>query len=170
MTARAKGDSERTTLDGVLTGAIAGAIATWLMGMATSYLYEHESKQAHKREDAARGGSNAYATAAEKAADLAGKELSDEQKKSYGTAIHWSLGIASAALYGAVRHELPIGNRLARGLAFGTSFWLVMDEAVTPLAGLTPGPSAFPWQTHARGLAGHLVFGATTEAVLALLH
>ena len=32
--------------------------------------------------------------------------------------------------------------------------------------GLTPGPRAFPWQAHARGLAGHLVLGLATEGVL----
>jgi hypothetical protein len=30
---------------------------------------------------------------------------------------------------------------------------------MNPVLGLTPGPTAFPCQTHARGLSGHLVFG-----------
>ncbi|MCA1673436.1 MAG: DUF1440 domain-containing protein, partial [Actinobacteria bacterium] len=52
------------------------------------------------------------------------------------------------------------------GLAFGTGFSLLVDELMNPLLGLTPGPRAFPWQAHARGLGGHLAFGATTELVL----
>jgi hypothetical protein len=44
-----------------------------------------------------------------------------------------------------------------------------MDETLTPALGLTPGPDAFPWQTHARGLAGHLVFGTVANGVLATL-
>jgi hypothetical protein len=45
----------------------------------------------------------------------------------------------------------------------------VMDETATPALGLTPGPRAFPWQAHARGLAGHLVFGSVANATLATL-
>ena len=41
-----------------------------------------------------------------------------------------------------------------------------IDELLNPVLGLTPGPLAFPWQTHARGLGGHLAFGVATELVL----
>ncbi len=34
------------------------------------------------------------------------------------------------------------------------------------LRGLASGPTAYPWQAHARGLVAHLVLGATTDAVL----
>jgi hypothetical protein len=58
---------------------------------------------------------------------------------------------------------------IARGVAFGTAFWLMMDEGAVYALGLTPGPTAFPWQTHARGLAGHLTFGAVADATLGAL-
>jgi hypothetical protein len=35
--------------------------------------------------------------------------------------------------------------------------------------GLTPDPQEFSWQTHARGLAGHLVFGIAADAMLRVL-
>ena len=31
-----------------------------------------------------------------------------------------------------------------------------VDEGLNPALGLTPGPDRFPWQAHARGLAGHM--------------
>lgn len=43
---------------------------------------------------------------------------------------------------------------------------LLTDLLLNPVLRLTPGPRAFPWQAHARGLGGHLVFGAATELVL----
>ncbi|HVH11643.1 MAG TPA: hypothetical protein VM759_01255, partial [Longimicrobium sp.] len=67
----------------------------------------------------------------------------------------------------AMRRRVP-GADAAAGLAFGTFFFLAMDETANPLLGVTPGPRAFPWQAHARGLAGHAVFGAVTDAVLSL--
>lgn len=150
---------------GALAGAVAGALATFVMGFATTAMYDRESPQARQREDRARGGESAYETAARRGADLVGVKLSDDQKGNAATAIHYSVGILSAALYGALRRRIP-GPALAKGLGFGSVIWLVADEMVTPLLGLTPGPGAFPWQTHARGLVGHLVYGLTTEGGL----
>ena len=80
----------------------------------------------------------------------------------------WALGVGAGALYGVLRPRVE-SARLARGLAFGTVFWLVMDEGAVYALKLTPGPRAFPWQTHARGLAGHLAFGTVANATLGAL-
>ncbi len=149
----------------VVKGALAGAAATWVMGQVTSHLYEHESREARQQEDDARGGKIAYGVAAEKAAEIVGQELTEEQRKQYGSAIHWGLGIGAGALYGALRHRVP-GAEWGHGLLFGAAFWALVDEAGNTALGLTPGPTAFPWQTHARGLTGHLVFGVATDAAL----
>ena len=37
------------------------------------------------------------------------------------------------------------------------------------MAGLSSGPLAYLWQAHARGLAGHLAVGATTDAAVRVL-
>lgn len=149
----------------LIDGVIAGAIATWLMNRATTALYERENEAARTREDNARDGKTAYGVAAEKVASLAGTELSDDQRARYGERIHWALGISAGALYGALRPRSDAAT-LAGGLLFGAAFWLLMDETVTPALGLTKGPAAFPWQTHARGLAGHLVFGTVANTAL----
>ena len=152
----------------LVDGAIAGAVATWVMARVTTYLYEHEDKAAREREDRAREGKTAYGVAAEKVARLAGTELSEERRQEYGSAIHWALGIGAGALYGVLRPRLERAE-LARGLAFGAAFWLLMDEGAVYALGLTPGPTAFPWRAHARGLAGHLTFGAVADATLGVL-
>jgi hypothetical protein len=149
----------------LVKGALAGAFATWVMGYATTYLYEAENEEARKREDEAREGKTAYGVAAEKAVAAAGQELSEEQRQKVGSAIHWALGVGTGAVYGALRHRVP-GANAANGLLFGTAFWAVVDEGANVALGLTPGPPAFPWQAHARGLAGHLVFGLAADAAL----
>lgn len=156
-----------TALD-MAKGALAGAAATWLMGKATTFLYEREDEEARRAEDEARGGKTAYGVAAEKAAGAVGRELSEEERKTAGSAIHWALGMGAGAAYGALRGRVP-GAEAGAGLLFGTAFWLLVDEGGNAALGLTPGPAAFPWQTHARGLAGHLVFGLTAEAALRVL-
>lgn len=148
----------------LLLGAVAGAAATWLMDLATTALYERQPDEVTKREDDARGGQVAYEIAADKAAAIAGRELDDDQRKRAGSATHWMLGTSAGVMYGAMRHATPrVG--LGSGFAYGAAFWLLMDEAALTLLGLTPPPREFPWQTHARGLAGHLVMGAAIEVV-----
>ena len=88
------------------------------------------------------------------------------QVANVGMAFHYGLGTTSGAFYGVVRRHIPAPMPL-RGLAFGAALRLVADEGLNPALGLTRGPSAFPWQTHARGLVAHLVFGLVAEGVLA---
>jgi hypothetical protein len=152
----------------LVRGTLAGLVATWAMGQVTSYLYQKEDREARRREDEARGGKTAYGAAAEKAAGLVGLELSDEERKSAGSALHWGLGAGAGALYGALRGRVP-GADAGGGLAYGFAFFLLVDEAGNAVLGLTPGPGAFPWQAHSRGLAGHLAYGVTAELTLRVL-
>lgn len=152
----------------LIKGAIAGAIATLVMGKVTNAMYEREDRWARRQEDDARGGKTAYGAAAEKAARSVGASLRDEQRERLGSALHWALGIGAGAAYAVLRRRFESIGRAA-GFGFGTAFWAAVDEGLVPALGLTPGPRAFPWQTHARGLAGHLTFGTVTDGTLRLL-
>ncbi len=149
----------------LVKGAVAGAAATWIMGQVTTWMYGTEDKAARARENRARGGKTSYGVMAEKAAGAVGLELSDEERKQAGSGIHWALGIAAGAAYAVMRKRWPATARL-KGLPFGTGFFLLVDEALNPALGLTKGPQAFPWQTHARGLGGHLTYGLVSEMLL----
>jgi len=151
----------------LVLGAVAGGVATVALGGVTSTLYARENRLARWQEDWARGGKSAYEIAAEKAAGAAGIDLTDDQVAQSGTAIHYGIGAGSGAVYGAVRRHIP-APAVARGLGFGAALWLIADEGANPALGLTPGPRAFPWQTHARGLAAHLVFSLVAEGVLSV--
>ena len=130
-------------------GAVAGAVATAAMDIATRLLREREAPETRRREQRAGGVMAAETTA----------------KPAPARALHWALGIGAGALYAALRPRFA-GFDIGRGLGFGTGFWLVVDEAVTPLLGLSASPGAFPWQTHVRGFAGHLIFGTITDSTL----
>ena len=153
---------KRPFLVDILLGAAAGGAATWLMDRATTFLYERESRTVRAREDKARGEKTAYEIAAEKLAKFAGRRPGEETLGAIGSSIHWSLGVGAGAMYGTARHLMPALG-IGSGLLYGTLFWLVMDEAALTALGLTPAPKNFPWQTHARGLAGHLVLGSAIE-------
>jgi uncharacterized membrane protein YagU involved in acid resistance len=163
-----RSSARHSLAEDLFKGAIAGAVATWVMGKVTDVMYQREDAWARKQEDKARGGKTAYGAAAEKAAQVAGTTLGDKQREQAGSALHWTLGIGAGAVYAVMRRRFEGIGRLA-GVGFGTAFWAAVDEGVVPALGLTPGPLAFPWQTHARGLAGHLTFGTVTDGTLRVL-
>lgn len=149
-------------------GAVAGAVATAVMSAVSSTLYQRESPSARRREVRARGGKTAAAAAAAKGAALAGTPLPPAKREQAGQAVQWALGIGAGATYAVLRRRVG-GLIPGAGLAFGSGFWLLLDEVVVPVLGITPGPTGLPWQTHARGLAGGLSFGAVADATLKVL-
>lgn len=149
-------------------GAVAGAVASWVMNGVTTYMYNREDEGARARESAVTGGETSLKRAAVKVAKLAGIELDEERKRRLAMGIHWAIGIGTAAAYAVLRRRAKWAEA-GQGLGFGTVFWLVADEGLVPLLGLSEGPRAYPWQSHARGLAGHLTFGVVTETALDLL-
>ena len=152
----------------LVKGAIAGAVATFVMGKVTGYMYEHEDRDARRQEDDVRGGRTSSEAAAERAAAATGTALDSRRRERYGAAIHWALGIGAGAADAVLRRRFQFfGN--TGGAAFGTAFWTFLDEGLVPALGLTPGPHAFPWQTHARGLVGHLTFGTVADGTLRVL-
>jgi hypothetical protein len=47
--------------------------------------------------------------------------------------------------------------------------FITFDEGIIPMLGFASGPTAYPWQAHARGFIAHLILGTTTDMVLNLL-
>jgi hypothetical protein len=152
----------------LLKGAIAGAVGTWAMEKATTYMWEHEPPEARQRYQEVTGGKYPPIVAAEKLEQAAGLTLSDEQRKKLAMAIHWGLGIGAGIMYALLRRWLRGVDRY-QGLGFGTGFWALVDEGMTPAMGLAKGPTAYPWQAHARGLAGHLAYGLAADTALDVL-
>jgi uncharacterized protein DUF1440 len=158
----------RKLADDAVKGALAGVLATWVLDLVTDWMYQREPRHARHQEDRARHGRTAYEAAAERAAELLGRPLSNQQRQRLGTAIHWALGIGAGVAYSTFARDIP-AFRKAGGAAFGTAFWAGVDEALVSLLGLTPPPQAFPWETHARGLTGHLAFGIVADRTLRVL-
>ena len=149
-------------------GALAGAVGWLVMDQVLRLLYNHEDPRGRQRENEARNCVPAMEVLAEDVTGLARIAISEQQRQAGGKILQWVMGIGAGTLYGALRRRLP-GVTAGRGLVYGAAFSLLVDEGAVPLLGLSPGPQAFPWQTHARGFLGHLVFGATADAVCNVL-
>jgi hypothetical protein len=91
-------------------------------------------------------------------------ELTKDEKKIAGPAVHYALGTAVGGLYGAAAEAMP-ELATGKGLPFGAAFWLVVDETAVPVLGLSKPPTEYPVSTHAYALVSHLVYGLTAEIV-----
>jgi uncharacterized membrane protein YagU involved in acid resistance len=138
------------------------------MNAVTSVIYDRQDPAARSREEDARGGKIASEVAAQKTAHLLGRNLDDQSARKWGSAVHQGLAIGAGAAYGVLRGRVPRLS-VGVGLLFGLAFFVVADELGLVALRIAPGPRALPWQTHARGLAGHLTYGLATETQLRLL-
>lgn len=153
----------------MLKGAIAGAVGAWLMDRVTWAMYRGESPEAYRQEKEAQvKGMYASHVAAERAAAAVDVDLSSKQLDVAGQVVHYATGIVPGALYGALRNRFEVVGA-GRGLLYGFGLFAVVDEGLVPVLGLSSGPAAYPWQAHTRGLVGHLVLGAVTDAVIEVL-
>jgi hypothetical protein len=83
-------------------------------------------------------------------------------------AVHYALGAVPGAIYGVLRRWVPFA-RAGSGLFYGLGVFAANDEYLNTKLGLAAPPSAYPPETHLRGLAGHAVLGVATETGIQLL-
>jgi hypothetical protein len=145
-------------------GGAAGYLAGRVMDQATTWFYTRQSDASKQREGELLP-EGAPVASARKLAGLIGAEPTDEQAGTIAATLHQGLGqlygVAAAAL---TRRGVP---PVRAGLASGAAGFLLVDELANSLF-FTPPPQAYPVESHLRGLVGHLTFGATTGALLAL--
>jgi hypothetical protein len=154
----------QSVLADAVIGAAAGAIAVWVMDRVDWFAYNHEPEEARQRTIAARpDGMDPAHVMADK---MAGTDIT--QPHPAGTAVHYSLGIAPGALYGALHEKVP-GLSAGRGGLFGLGLFLLQDEGLNTITGLAGKPRLYPWQAHARGLAAHVVYGVVMDSIVRLV-
>jgi uncharacterized membrane protein YagU involved in acid resistance len=95
-------------------------------------------------------------------------ELTPDEKKVAGPAVHYSFGTLTGGIYGALAELNPAVTR-GVGLPFGTAVWLGADEVAVPAFRLAKPPLENPPSVHVRALAAHLIYGLTTETARRLV-
>jgi hypothetical protein len=150
-------------------GAVAGGVATWLMDLVTTGLLDAQPKRVTAREEAAQpNGKSSVGNLVDRIQASLGVRLGAARRRTVEQAIHYGLGVVPGAVYGVLRPRVPALGA-ARGLLFGLALFAVNDELLNTKLGLAGPISAYPAETHFRGLVGHAVLGATTDMGLALL-
>jgi hypothetical protein len=181
-----KNHSEPNVWKGALAGLVAGLVASWAMDRFQDVWVVLSSGNDSTRDDKSSDNDREPSSskneqpdaeseddATVKAASAVSKSLfahrlTPDEKKIAGPVVHYAVGAAGGIVYGLAAELVPEVTAGA-GLPYGTAFWLVVDEGLVPLVGLSKAPTAYPISTHIYALASHLVFGATAEGVRRLL-
>jgi hypothetical protein len=94
---------------------------------------------------------------------LTGEEPTRATRSWLGTTVHYAFSGAVGAFYTAASPHVPM-IRVARGVAYGTAVWILADEMMIPLLGLSRGPRELPPGVHAYAVAGHWVYGLALDS------
>ena len=167
---------------GMVAGMLAGCAAAWMMttlgnpgeaqakpqprGRGNQSGGQQQPKQSRSRQAGHNGGvaveEPAVATAQAVSRKLFEHELSPDEKRIAGPAMHYAYGSLVGALYGGVAELFPsVGAGF--GLPFGAALWLLGDEIAVPALGLGKGPTEVAPDKHADALASHFCYGITTD-------
>lgn len=149
--------SNKETLATLGIGVASGLAGLLMMDPVTTKLQEWTPEEAREQEKAVQPES-AMKVAAAKTADAVGIKLTDKQAETGGTVFHYTIGIAGGLVYALLRRFLPL-HPVWTGLLTGLGMFLFLDEGLNTALGFSAPPTAFPKETHARGLIGHLAFG-----------
>jgi len=150
-------------------GALAGAAATWFMDLVTTALMNDQSSDVTAREEAAQpNGKSSVGNLVDRVQGATGLTVPASRRGAVESGVHYLLGIVPGAIYGVLRRYVPVA-RAANGLAFGLAVFALNDEYANAALGLSGPPTAYPVETHLRGLTGHAVLGMATETGIQLL-
>jgi hypothetical protein len=155
----------RTLTNEVLLGIGAGYAASKLMDRVTT-AYQARQSEASKEREKELQEVPAYVKAAEKLAEIRGEQIDQQRAEQLGERLHRGLGVSGGVIAGLlVAREM---DALGAGLVAGLGMWLFVDEGANAVFGFTPPATAYPRETHIRGLVGHVAYGATLGILLAV--
>lgn len=153
----------KTWMWNTAAGLVAGYVATKASDIVGDAIEDATPAPVRAQERRVSPGPSAQ-VAAEKMANWAGTQLNRRQRRVGALGIHMVLGALWGAAHGQLRQHTnlhPVTAALASGLSLG----LVVDEGVSPALGFSAPPNRYPWLTHARSLANHVVWGLACGAV-----
>lgn len=95
-------------------------------------------------------------------------KMSAETRSAATILAHFAYGGATGAIYGAVTDNIP-ASTLSKGVGFGLLVWAASYLGFLPGAGILKVATEHPARRNLLMIGAHVVFGAATGALTALL-
>jgi hypothetical protein len=145
----------------IRAGALVGYVASRSMDQATTWFYGRQTDASKQREEELAPGGT-LVQFGKQLGQAAGRDLTEAEAGRVGLAVHRTFGV----LYGMGAAALvKRGVRpMTAGLAVGTAAWVIVDEG-TAISQFT----AYPMESHMRGVVGHATLGLAVGVLLSLL-
>ncbi len=163
---------------GLLAGLLGGAVGTLVLNLfqtaslkGTQVAEEqigNGGKYTREQEGLLKGYERAHTIAAVQVAGAAGISLSRKQRRNSPQIVEYAFGTLCGGIYGALAEVIPEVTG-GFGTVFGATLFTGASEIVIPALGWINPPSERTPVQHLGGLAGNVVYGATTEAIRRLL-
>ncbi len=156
---------ETDIMKGFLAGVAGGILAAFLMEQfQAAWSSAAEAMQSSKKRGGRKPDPATVRAANAIVEKVTGRKVPKDYKPIAGEAVHYGMGVTTAAVYGVLAEVAPLIT-IGDGLGFGTGVWLLADEVAVPAAGLSKSPKEIPLTTHIYAFASHLVYGWITETV-----
>ena len=163
---------------GLLAGLIGGAVGTFVLNLfQTASLKGTElaeqqigdgKKYTKEQQGLLKGYEKAHTITAVQVAGAAGITLSRKQRRNSPQVVEYAFGTLCGGIYGALAEVIPEVTT-GFGTIYGATLFTGASEIVIPALGWIDPPTKRTPVQHLGGLAGNVVYGATTEAVRRLL-
>ena len=144
-----------------LTKTLAAGLAGGLVASLAMNLFQSASASAFGQTGSNDDPSTVKAADSAKKA-VTGDAVTQKHRESAGSLVHYVTGAALGAGYALAVRQWPESNA-GFGAAFGVGVATLLDDVAVPAFGWGPGPTETPLNTHAYGLASHVVFGLVLE-------
>jgi uncharacterized membrane protein YagU involved in acid resistance len=145
-------------------GGFAGLTATFLMTKFQEKAQQIETQITDKKKS--EEGTPSTVRLADKISQRVVHHPVQTQKKELaGNIVHYGFGTSLGILYGTL-NEAKAAKDLFSGLAYGIIVWVIADNILVPLMGLSKGPFQKGVKDQAYALTSHLVYGGVLAKVL----
>ena len=163
---------------GLLAGLVGGAVGTLVLNLFQTASLKgtavaekqigNGGKYTREQEGLLQGYEKAHTITAVQVAGAAGIRLSGKQQHNSPQLVEYAFGALCGGIYGALAEVLPEVTA-GFGTVYGATLFTGASEIVIPALGWIDPPGKRTPVQHLGGLAGNVVYGATTEAVRRLL-
>ncbi len=159
---------EPDDLRAAAVGIAAGLLAAWIMDRwqagATPLLSTYQEKAGVTSP----GGDSTANVADQVSQWVRGKPVSDGNKATAGSKVHYAFGAAVGCAYAVVAGRWS-GITTGFGSGFALAVDLLFDEGLVPALKLSEPDGAYPASSHVYGITSHVIFGVALEGARRLL-
>jgi putative membrane protein len=158
-----RAERRRNPWKGLLAGALGGFVGSFAMNQFHSLVLPRaETSSQQNKEDSTVLAGSAISQA------LFHHELTEQETKIVGPAVHYAFGASMAAVYATLVEWEPV-IRAGCGIPFGVVLWLGAHVITVPALGLSEPITRSTAPAEAAEFGAHLVYGAVAEVVRRLV-